>query len=696
MASTIIPSPERRVGVALRPARVLSNIAAEFVEVKAGREICRRATGTLVEAVDGQPSSNRITDIGDGDDDEEEETGATIPSPKFVSPLDRFRPEDEAQSEAQYYEKSAKMMEKFQETLKRFTKTLQQRKVFNDLKIEYRDPADYDLAYVLSIAELIQEHNEGSENTRTVKKFIRKCFRGATKHKSTITALLSMVPSDAYGSVISGGFSLILVAVESHQAQRLEMQAALADIPGKLYEVQRLSKVHRKSPELHQRADELFLSFFVVLERIIEKVSCSWREKIKRNKDKGGDIQEAVDAMRETAKQFQVEVDICTQYRLGRMEESNYRIEAGNSRIEKCLAELMAGDNMKDPQLAEKIIKEMTCRVMDAAYSFFTSNPNFDPKTGTMTRRSSMAIAAPKRTGSIISIELMEQLIDSWLSGLDDFDPMPENQISECMSGISNLTLEERDRVQWIMASDVLNDWLKLTESQVLNVRAETAPLELVNALSFTAATLAFTIEKTTNYAVLSFFCGLRRNDSRANVDSGPKAILKSLNGQLLKFMMKKRPTSDLSFLKNERLMKKSRGRSKYAKELFRKLLEALPENDVVFVILDSFSRLGGPDKDAAKGDELVEELSALVIEMPLVIKVLVTDALPSCPIKDSAHLTLDVPDDVDGWHNDIDLTALEQKKIAVIDEFRLRQEKGYFSSQEEESSDSSSDSDSD
>lgn len=243
----------------------------------------------------------------------------------------------------------------------------------------------------------------------------------------------------------------------------------------------------------------------------------------------------------------------------------------------------------------------------------------------------------------------MEQLIDTWLSGLDDFDPMPENQVSECMSGVSNLTLEERDRVQWIMASDVINDWLKLTESQVLNVRAETAPIELVNALSFTAATLAFTVEKTTNYAVLSFFCGLRRNDSRANADSGPKAILKSFNGQLLKFISKKRPTSDLSFLKNETLMKKSRGRSKYAKELFRKLLETLPENDVVFVVLDSFSRLGGSDKDAAKGDELIEELSALVTEMPLVIKVLVTDALPSCRIKDSANLTLDVPDDVDG-----------------------------------------------
>lgn len=47
--------------------------------------------------------------------------------------------------------------------------------------------------------------------------------------------------------------------------------------------------------------------------------------------------------MREMANQFQVEVDICTQYRLGRMEESNYRIEAGNSRIETSLAKLLSG-----------------------------------------------------------------------------------------------------------------------------------------------------------------------------------------------------------------------------------------------------------------------------------------------------------------------------------------------------------------
>jgi len=102
------------------------------------------------------------------------------------------------------------MLEKFQETLKSFSQILQSRSIFKKLDIEARDPANFDLDYVLKIAAKIQEHKDGSEDTQTIKRFARKCFRGATQNKTAITALLSMVPNDIYGSVISGGFSLIL------------------------------------------------------------------------------------------------------------------------------------------------------------------------------------------------------------------------------------------------------------------------------------------------------------------------------------------------------------------------------------------------------------------------------------------------------------------------------------------------------
>lgn len=113
-------------------------------------------------------------------------------------------------------------MEKFQETLKRFTKTLQSRDVFKKLNIEERDPAHYDLDYVQKIATSIQEYKEGQETTRSVKRFVLKCFRGAHEHRNSLTCLLDMVPNDLYGSVLSGSFSLILaVRTYSHCAPKL-------------------------------------------------------------------------------------------------------------------------------------------------------------------------------------------------------------------------------------------------------------------------------------------------------------------------------------------------------------------------------------------------------------------------------------------------------------------------------------------
>lgn len=102
------------------------------------------------------------------------------------------------------------MMKQFEETLKRFTQTLQSRSIFKKLDIQPCDPAKCDIEYVQKVAEVIMEHKEGSEDTKVIKKFMRKCVRGAASNKAAINALLTMIPNDVYGSVISGGFSLIL------------------------------------------------------------------------------------------------------------------------------------------------------------------------------------------------------------------------------------------------------------------------------------------------------------------------------------------------------------------------------------------------------------------------------------------------------------------------------------------------------
>lgn len=102
------------------------------------------------------------------------------------------------------------MVIKFQATLTSFTKTLQSRKMFKNLQLEPRDPANYDLDYVLKVASMVQEHKEGLENTQTIKKFVRRCCKGAAENNTMLKGFLSMIPSDTYGSVLSGGLTLIL------------------------------------------------------------------------------------------------------------------------------------------------------------------------------------------------------------------------------------------------------------------------------------------------------------------------------------------------------------------------------------------------------------------------------------------------------------------------------------------------------
>ncbi|GAB1312063.1 hypothetical protein MFIFM68171_02273 [Madurella fahalii] len=679
--------------VATRPTRVLSNSAAEFVETRAGAEICRRATGDLV-----------------GGSKHEESLESALAGVKFVPQLDRFMPENEAPEETSYYQESEEMLEKFKETLKNFTQILQSRSVFKKLGIEAPDPAKFDLNYVLKIAALIQEHKDGSEDTQIIKKFVRKCFRGATQNKAAITALLSMIPTDIYGSVISGGFSLILAAVENHEINRAEIQSALADIPRKLETIQRSFEIRIRWPSLHRCANRILLVIFVVLERIIDKLSLSTFQKgVYKIKGRGSDIKEAIDDLGERIKDFQEEANTCSLIMLGRVHDraqnaqimlakTDTRVQIVESKLDQ-VQEALASKldevimaNQTEALAAQQDTRQIVANLFNMLYATLASSGLFNAADGTLNRREiePASASAPKRTGSgvLFSLDKSKELVDTWLSGLGDFDPMPEAHINECLSSFPRMSPEEMDRAQWIMASDKVDLWLAPTDSRILDLHSETAPEEQANALSFTAATLAFSLARATDFPVLSYFCRSRAKGNRSPANSSVGALWNSLNGQLLKFMIARRQTADLSFLGRGKLFTKSQTKPKYAAKLFTELLAALRDKDVLFIIIDSFSHFARTSTDVAKGNELLSELAALTTKIPqLVIKLLVTDALPSCQIRKLSELTLRIPDDVDGWQSGISSRLLEERKTAMIEQFVKRREQSSNGESEQESS---------
>ena len=109
-------------------------------------------------------------------------------------------------SEADYYKESAKTMEKFQETLKSLTLNLQNKKVFETLGVPPREPTMCDLTFYLSLTATISDRGESCKAVSTCKKFIRSTF----KRTGVLANIIEMFPTDIYGSLICGGFTLIL------------------------------------------------------------------------------------------------------------------------------------------------------------------------------------------------------------------------------------------------------------------------------------------------------------------------------------------------------------------------------------------------------------------------------------------------------------------------------------------------------
>lgn len=72
--------------------QTLSNHAAEFVELRGGREICRRATGTVV----AEPNITFDSETETPNNSEGiQEPVAKIEAPRFVSSFDGFVPQTE-------------------------------------------------------------------------------------------------------------------------------------------------------------------------------------------------------------------------------------------------------------------------------------------------------------------------------------------------------------------------------------------------------------------------------------------------------------------------------------------------------------------------------------------------------------------------------------------------------------------------
>lgn len=299
--------------------------------------------------------------------------------------------------------------------------------------------------------------------------------------------------------------------------------------------------------------------------------------------------------------------------------------------------------------------------------------------------RSDVPLIAEKQIEESKTVE-NRQLVENWLQALHGFDPSPEEHIKKYISHIEGLDTDDQDKIMYILESESFQRWLHEPDSPIFLIRAETAPTDIINFMSISTASLASTMSSCTELVVLSVFCGIRKSSSLLERDSGILGMLRSLNGQMLNSMFKEHIGMKGSFEKDEKVWRKSHTSTKYAWALFKSLISLLPHNTVVFILLDSVSRISG---NKAEVDELVESILKVANKcaktMSIVLKLVVTDILPTSRIRTMAQEqhSLYVPDNVGGWNCGINHRAVQKEGAEIFRDLQTKKDSSSSSDED-------------
>ncbi|KAI0890588.1 uncharacterized protein GGS22DRAFT_151322 [Annulohypoxylon maeteangense] len=626
-------------------------------------------------------------------------------SPQYAPEIDKFVAASDF-NEPDYFKESEEKMTKFKATLAQFCKTLEERKLGKKLGIEIKNPDDYKMQDVLSIAQQLQSKHQDDKTSKGYLGKIRRCFRRLMEHRGILHNILSFIPNDSYGSVISGGFTIILAAIDRAEDLRGEICSALAEIPTQLEQINATINIHKLSRELKKRADSVFIAIFELLESIVAELSRNFAKKAisvtLKGERYGNGITGAIEVLKRETKAFDYEAQLCDSKRLGRVEEHAVRtrltVEDTSTKLGEFREEYKRVQDSQNQKIDE--LQQLGKMMVNHLYRFLASNPSFNSRDGTVDpsqvkrKRIAYSRAALKQLSSsalnemaIGSPEERHDRARRWLASVKLPEPETIKDMQEYLEDFEMLTLRDKDKVKWIVESGEIKDWISVPASQILAIEADTPPQDISNPLSVTSAFLSKTISMNTELPVLIYMGGLGTTSSGGET-CGSVAMMKSFIAQLLLYIAEHRPNIDLEILKSKRFRKKSPSTLRELLILFGRLLDILSEDaegNAIFLVIDSITRFEGSMEETT-GD--MSQLLDAVEQSDAIIKILMTDLGPPLLIEAQERdiIVLSVPDDVDGERQDLSMELLDYDVTPSIEDLRLSQIRSNDSTSDKQS----------
>ncbi|KAK8051689.1 hypothetical protein PG993_003074 [Apiospora rasikravindrae] len=606
-------------------------------------------------------------------------------SPESVLGHDRLG-DSENVFEQDYHKESRERLEQFKKTLAAFQKNLIDRKVDTRFGIIIKDAQDYTLDDVLQIANTVQERNKKLDNVNKCTSGIKKLFRATGRNASTFKKLLAFVPSDAYGSVICGGFTMILGALERAESLRDKMCSTLEKIPAILRRLHAWLDVHHESGRLRSSADAVLVAIFVLLELIVRELSGTPF----KGEAYGSTIDDAVATLEANVKGFIDEASLCDAQRLGRVDEFTKSTLMTTQQLSQNFA-VFQEQFSTEARLEQASINQKLRMLTDSAEKILGRISDKGLLDPVQIQLKMLLDAAPVSSPPIYRANTpglgRPSVPKDWSKLSRRSCKIATRDLVDCFQDLGcKPDHTEQNRIAFILASEEMCAYSRSTVSKLLVIELPSDRNEYFTPASYASTVLIRAVQKVGTFPILYHFCVPRASDPdpKSNLFAGGRGLLASLTSQLLGHL-KDTHGVDLDFLSTR--WNKFKNAIDDPSRLFlilEELLRRVPKSTCVHIVIDGVWKIQD-DKD----QDVLDGLVGLVKDEDLFVKILVTSPfsldildplkkeeakqrkrakkVKAAALPKSSSLTLHVPEHVDNGHHDFNTSWVEGELDAII-----------------------------
>ncbi|KAI1081442.1 hypothetical protein F5B20DRAFT_588516 [Whalleya microplaca] len=393
-------------------------------------------------------------------------------------------------------------------------------------------------------------------------KYRKKAGKESPFGKPVLDGWLDLLPSESeYGSVICGGFKIILRAAARMDEIREFVVKAMAAIPDEVEGAQLMIDYNQDldtSRRLYKRVSSLYYTVFGILTHIItwygQKSPTRYFKAILQQSVYEKELESRVNDFKAAVSAVKDEANLCGQHRLYNIQEDNYATR----------------------KLLESLVEQLR------------SNPRLHPQTGQPLQLQYTQTYAPRRKA--IS---RQSLCESVLRYEGD---TPLADLTAVMHRGSELSLKKQDQIVYVIESQALTNWLLNPKNAVLLVRGNSEDLNSgATAMSFVAAHVIQSTrkEQKSRLVCLHWFTGQHRN-VRNDADANVHGVMRSLIGQLLHMYN----GFDLYFIKGSTALAMRENDLGVLCNVFDELIFQLPEKTVTFCVIDWLACLEYHEKE--------------------------------------------------------------------------------------------------